>query len=153
MPTTVETVQFLRETDLFEKIPGTILARIASTMKSVQFTPGQRFITQGDSGDSLYLVVEGQVSIEVDGEAIARRGPGASLGEMSLLTGRPRSSSCVTVGDVLVLRLSREAFEEVMDERPELARGIIQTLAVRLDELSRAVARSRRAVTEPLVRM
>lgn len=151
MPNTVETVLFLRDTELFADIPGTILARVAGLMKSLDMPAGERFIEQGADGDSLYIVVEGQVAIEVNGRQIAERGPGASLGEMALLTGQPRSSTCVAAGEVKVLQLNREAFHEVMSERPELAQGIIQTLARRLDELSRKVARSRRAPTEPSI--
>ena len=85
---------------------GEILAR----MSRRRFDAEQYVCRQGDSGDSLYLVIDGLVEIwlEQDGERelIARLRAGDAVGEMSLLTGEPRAASVVAVVPTEILESS-----------------------------------------------
>lgn len=93
------------------------------------FGPREALVTRGEAGDSMFLVLEG--SVEVIGKAaagprvvLATMAAGDSFGEMSLVTGEPRSATVRAIGDVMVLEISKEHLSPLMEERPELAESI-----------------------------
>jgi AAA family ATP:ADP antiporter len=138
---TIEQVLFLRSVDLFRQIPSEDLAQVVQVTRAVRFAPGERFIQQGDVGDSLYLIIDGEVEVVVDGVGtVARRGTKDALGDMALLTDSLRTASCVAASDVLALKIEREDFQALMNEKPELAFGIIKVLVQRLEEASKVAA-------------
>ncbi len=141
MLSTIERVLFLRSVTLFARVPDEVLAWVAQTAHEVEFAPGERFIREGDPGDSLYIVIHGDVEIALEGKGrIATRGPKSVLGEMAILVSRPRTASCVAATPVYALQIARDDFLHLLAENPELALGIIGELVNRLDDLSRRVA-------------
>jgi CRP-like cAMP-binding protein len=97
----------------------------------------------GDSGDGCYLIEEGLLKVVVashsGGERIlAFLGPGAIVGEMSIIDGRPRSASVVAVRQAALKFLSRAAFEEFARNYPEVY--IVKLLASRLREANAVIA-------------
>lgn len=74
-----------------ELMPGSEQPRFAT------LTPGDTLTRQGDTGDDLYLVLDGVVRVDRDGEQLAEHGPGAILGERAYLEGGVRTSSLVAV--------------------------------------------------------
>jgi AAA family ATP:ADP antiporter len=138
---TIEQVLFLRSVDLFRQIPSEDLAQVVQVTHVVRFAPGERFIQQGDVGDSLYLIIDGEVDVVVEGVGtVAHRGAKDVIGDMALLTDSLRTASCVAASDVLALKIEREDFQALMNEKPELAFGIIKVLVQRLEEASKAAA-------------
>jgi AAA family ATP:ADP antiporter len=134
---TIEQVLFLRSVDLFGQIPSEDLAQVTQVTHAVRFAPGERFIHQGDVGDSLYLIIDGEVEVVVEGVGIvAHRGAKDVIGDMALLTDSLRTASCVATSDVLALKIEQEDFQALMHEKPELAFGIIKVLVQRLEEAS-----------------
>ena len=86
-------------------------------------------------GDGLHVLVDGAVAVDADGGArIAERGPGDVVGEMSLITQRPRMASLRAIGDVRTIWISRRAFEGMVHDRPNIAIGVMRVLADRLAE-------------------
>jgi CRP/FNR family transcriptional regulator, cyclic AMP receptor protein len=67
---------------------------------------------------------------------LARRGPGEVVGEMSVITGRPRMASLVAVGDVRILSIDQERFERILAERPEVSLAVMRQLCARLEQQS-----------------
>jgi CRP-like cAMP-binding protein len=130
----VERVLFLRGVSLFRDLSGEELVRVAAIAEEVVTQPGSWLVREGELGDALYLVVRGRLSIEKGTRPVAELGPRECVGELALLDAEPRSASARALGEVLALRLEREPFLELIDERPELARGILRILAQRLRE-------------------
>ena len=101
----------------------------------VDYGPGQAVVRQGEQGDTLYLVASGEVSVRVRVEGgekeVARLGRGGLLGEMSVLTGDPRSATVVSLGDAVLLRVDREAFQRILSAEPELAQKLAEVIARR----------------------
>lgn len=64
--------------------------------------------------------------------AVARRGPGDVVGEMSIITRRPRIASLVAQGDVRTLRIGHREFESMIRERPDVSLAVMRVLAERL---------------------
>jgi CRP-like cAMP-binding protein len=87
---------------------------------------------KGAVGDSMYIIVEGAVEARDGAQIFARMGEREVFGEMALLDGEPRTATIYTVRPTRLLRLDQEPFYELMDDRIEIARGVIHVLLQRL---------------------
>lgn len=157
-----ESARFLRERtealsriDLFASLTASEKELLAKSLKLERFAAGEPIIRQGDPGDSLYLIHAGQVGVvlkvDSDSSEIAALGPGSFFGEMSLITGQPRATTCIARTDVDCFVLRHSAFRSLLSDRPAMAEDISQVIASRQtalqaerDEIS-AEAKERRA--------
>lgn len=126
---TVERVIALRSVPLFAATPSEVLASIADRLRSIDLAPETPIFGQGDVGDALFIVVAGAVRIFTDGRTLNRMGEGDVFGEMAVLSAVPRVASATTIGATTLLRLDRADLDALIDERPELTRSLIRTLA------------------------
>lgn len=148
MISTVEKVLFLKSIDLFSQIPGEDLAQIAQITDEVHFEEGDVLFHEGDPGDTLYFVIEGQVKVSKGGREVARLGERQVFGEMAILDSEPRSASILSLSRLTLLRIARDDFNEILAEKAEIAQGVIKVLTRRLrDMLSQQDAAS--AAAEP----
>ena len=133
MLSTVEKVLFLKSVDLFSAIPGNDLARIATITEELHLEEGQQFIHQGETGDTLFLIIEGEARVHVRGVGdVATLGERQLVGEMSILDAEPRNADCFAKTELTALQLRKAEFDDIMSEKPEIARGIIKVLTARL---------------------
>lgn len=132
MISTVEKVLFLKTIDLFRQIPGEDLVRVAQIAEEVRFEAGERIITEGELGDSLYLLLAGRVSVEKKGKRVTELGERECVGEMAILDSEPRSATVGALGPVTALKIEREDFYDLMQEKADIAQGIIKVLTRRL---------------------
>ncbi|HUS42840.1 MAG TPA: cyclic nucleotide-binding domain-containing protein [Ilumatobacteraceae bacterium] len=96
---------------------------------------GSTIIEQGDIGGTVFILVEGSVSIERDDTVLALLDtPGALLGEMSTVLGRPASASVRAITDATLLEAHDGA--AFLREHPEVLLEVARTLAIRLDNLT-----------------
>ncbi len=105
------------ETALERQLSTTIM-RGGAKPKKRKIKQGDALVRQGESGDELFLLLDGVLRIEVDGKALAEVGPGAILGERAILEGGRRTSTMVAVTPCTVAvaagdQLDREALAEV----------------------------------------
>ena len=132
---TIERILFLKSADLFSQIPSEDLVPVARVAQEVHFKTGETFIHQGDVGDCLYLIVDGEADITLrDAGHIAKRHAKQSIGEMAIITRQPRTASCSALTDLTLLKIDYDDFWELLAEEPPLALGVIRTLGTRLDE-------------------
>ena len=113
-----------------------------------QFGRGETVIKEGAEGETFYVIAGGEVMVARGGVEVARLGRGAYLGEMSLLTGEPRSATVIAATDVTLLELGREAFGRHFAQHPERAKQLSEALATRRSQLS-AIANSASASSSP----
>jgi CRP-like cAMP-binding protein len=132
MLSTVEKVLFLKSIELFSQIPGEDLAQVALIATEETREANEEVMREGDSGDALYLVLEGQVRVHRGDKEIARLGERECFGEMAILDASPRSATVTAVTEITLLKIGREEFQEIMAEKPEIALGIIKVLSRRL---------------------
>jgi len=132
MITTVEKVLFLKSIDLFRGLAGEELATIAEIAEEQPFAAGEPVLAEGELGDALYLVVEGAVRVHRGEKQLAQLGVRDVFGEMAMLDPEPRSASVTVVKDAVLLKIGRDDFRDVLQERPEIGMGIIQVLSRRL---------------------
>ena len=136
----MERVLFLRNVPLFADLSPQDLRRIADIAHEQCFVEGEVVAGQGEAGDELHIVVDGEVRVLRRESAagpdveLARRSRGDVVGEMALITRKPRIASVVAAGNVRTLRVGRAAFEGVLRERPETAIAVIHILSARLAE-------------------
>jgi predicted acylesterase/phospholipase RssA/CRP-like cAMP-binding protein len=97
---------------------------------------GETLIKQGDEGADYFLLVNGRlrVFIENNGRVVFSTSiyPGEGIGEMSLITGEPRTATVRAKVDSRLIRFSSETFRKLMMRRPDAALGIVRTIVHRL---------------------
>jgi len=141
---TMERILFLRHVPIFSELPPTDLKQIAALAGEQIYDDGTVIAREGDPGNELLVIVEGEVGIVTAGREIARRGRGDYVGEMAVLDGEPRSASLIAQGSVRVLRIGGRELETIMRERPETSHAMLLVLARRLRELTRVTAAATR---------
>ena len=82
---------------LFAALPVATVEYLANQASERSFSPGDRIMSEGAAGDDFYLVVEGQVDVDVGGQVVKRLGPGDYFGEIALLYRTPRTASVTAV--------------------------------------------------------
>jgi CRP/FNR family transcriptional regulator, cyclic AMP receptor protein len=128
----VEKVLLLKSLALFTDTPENILADLAPLMKEIQYEPGIEIFKEGDIGDSMYIIEQGNIRIHKDDTTLAILKDKEVFGELSLLDAETRSASATTETDCVLYKIDQEPFYELLDERPEVARGFIKILCQRL---------------------
>lgn len=131
---TVERVALLRRVGLFAETPDRALAGVAQVVTEVEFPSGSTVMLEGAVEDWLYVVVDGQLEV-VRADRRVTVGAGEVVGELAVLDPMPRSATVRATTDCLLFRLDKAAFDEVLGERPEVARGVIRELVRRLREV------------------
>jgi CRP-like cAMP-binding protein len=116
----------------------------ASTTK-VELSADETLFLAGDAGDGCYRVEEGLLKVTMVSRAGSERilaflGPGAIVGELSIIDGLPRSASVVAVRDASLSFLSRAAFEDFAKKHPEIYKSLVTMIATRLRETDAVIA-------------
>ncbi len=131
-------LEALAEIDLFRELSMAELVAVYNELTAIEVSSGQPLIVEGDRGEDLFVLVDGQCEVSRAGKAIAVLGPGSHVGEMSLLNQRPRTATVKALEDCRLLRLERAAFHALMAREPGLACKFLwkfaQTLSLRLDD-------------------
>ena len=111
------------------------------------FADGEIIVRQGDDGDTMFVIQEGQIEVlkETDGEETRLRiaSEGEFMGEMAIFEREKRSATLRALGDVRVLTIDKRNFLRRVHEDPSLAFRIVQTMSGRIRELSDEIARLR----------
>jgi len=132
-----EAEDLLSRIDFVQALGSEARKMLAERARFLEYGPGQAVVRQGDPGDALYLVASGEVSVQVRTEPgasekeVARLGRGALFGEMSVLTGDPRTATVVALGDAALLAVDRDAFQRVLSREPELAQRLADVITQR----------------------
>jgi CRP-like cAMP-binding protein len=92
------------------------------------YTAGEVLVRQGQPGDSFLIIDSGRVAVRVGDSQVAVLRAGDYFGEMSLLTGQPRSATVVAMEDTRVMVIDRECFESVLKANPEIAEKLSEEL-------------------------
>jgi ATP/ADP translocase/HEAT repeat protein len=128
----IEKILFLKSAPIFSGLAGDELHRIAEIADEISFDEGAAVVQKNDPGDAMYLVMHGAVSIQLDGREVARLGPKECFGEMALLDNLPRSADAVAVVDTDLLRIDAESFDQLLEQKHAIVKGILRVLTGRL---------------------
>ena len=128
----MDVVFLLKSVPLFAGLSGEQLLPVADIVQRVDFEQGEVVFEQGQPGNHVYLVIEGEVEVLHDGERVAKLGAKECFGEMALLDSGARSASIRTLRDTRLWAIAREDFQDLLDLHPALAKGVIRVLTHRL---------------------
>ena len=122
--------ELLRNVSIFRDLDGGELARVAEVCREQTFNPGEYIFREGEAGNRLYLIVEGEVRIsrEVPGsgeEALAVLMPGALFGEMAVFDRSERSTDAISHGGTRVITITRSDFELLLDFNRDVAYKVL----------------------------
>jgi len=122
----------LERAPVFSSLPPEILATITAEGVERTFEPGDFVVREGDPGDELYVIVEGEARVQRKGSPLATFGPGEFVGEVAVFDGRPRSADVGAVSPVRAVVISRELVRGTVEREPRAAWAMLEVLAGRL---------------------
>lgn len=136
-----------RRADFLAGLPEDLTRALLAGSSIRHLKPGQVLFWAGDPGDGLYRVEDGILKVTVGAASGAERilailGPGAIVGDLAVLDGRPRSATVTALRDCSVRFVSRSAFESLSADHPEIYKHLIQVLAARLRDADMTLAAS-----------
>jgi small-conductance mechanosensitive channel/CRP-like cAMP-binding protein len=136
----------LKRVAIFETLTDEQRAQLARAARPQLFGEGEVIVRQGDAGSSMFVLVSGDAAVRLQpsNEEVARVPPGGFFGEMSLLTGAPRTASVVAIRDTEVLEITANAFREFVMADPGAVDKIALAVSSRQAELD-----ARRATGAP----
>jgi CRP/FNR family transcriptional regulator, cyclic AMP receptor protein len=130
---------------LLAGLPGHLAADLFVGAKPVRLAADEVLFLASDPGDGCYRVEDGLLKVTMVSRTGSERilaffGPGAILGELSMIDGLPRSASVVAVRGASLSFLSRAAFEAFAHKHPAVYQSLVKILATRLRETDTVVA-------------
>ncbi len=131
-------VDTLRNIPLFSKIEPSKLKLLAFTSERLEFQPGEQIFRQGERGDAAFIILEGEAEVFAETEEgpmrVARLGKNDIIGEIAILCDVPRTATVIAAGPLVTLRISKDAFFNLVTQFPEVAIGVMHELASRLHQ-------------------
>jgi CRP/FNR family cyclic AMP-dependent transcriptional regulator len=127
----------LIQSDLFSHLPATELSAAAHYFGIDNIAQDETLYEEGDIGNFMCIVHSGNIAMtkaNQNGQQVemVTLGRGRTLGEMAVLDGETRSATCKATEDTVLLTLSKEALDQMLEEHPRIGSNIIRTVAVSL---------------------
>jgi CRP-like cAMP-binding protein len=151
--------RYLHQLSLFDGLTPEQVGEVAEYLQLQHFSTGEAIYRKGMPGDALYLIEQGQVSIQTrtadaDVRILASLAPGEFFGESSLLAGEVQTADAFAMTDVVAWALTREDFEALLLRYPSLALNLSRMLSHRLHDTEQEIPAPRGAsapvrVSEP----
>lgn len=109
---------------LLREMPNARVKDLLQISSIREFPEGSTLIDQNATDRTVYLLLDGTVSVDVDNETVATLGVGHIVGEVALLSDSPRMASVTAIEDCLTLRFDAERFWSLLQQHPKLYRQI-----------------------------
>jgi CRP-like cAMP-binding protein len=125
-------LELLRRIPLFQHCTGKELAQIASIADELDLKEGTDLTKEGKPGREFFVIVEGTADVLVGGKRVNWVRDGDFLGEIALVTDRPRTATVKATTPVRVLVITSQNFRSLLEHFPEIQRKVLVSLAERL---------------------
>jgi CRP/FNR family transcriptional regulator, cyclic AMP receptor protein len=137
--------EVLARSGIFQGVDADAAESLAKEMEIIEIRKGEVVFSEGEPGDSLYIVLSGKLKVgrrAADGRQnlIAVMGPSDMVGELSLFDPGPRTATATAVLDTRLARLRKQALRPWLTNRPEIAEQLLRVLARRLRRTNDALA-------------
>ena len=134
--------RLLGRVDLFAGLSDEARREIAGAIRSRTFGDGESIVRQGEPGESMFIIASGRavVALEPDRREVATIEGGGYFGEMSLLTGEPRTATVIARGDTVVLEIGADLFRHLGMTSPQAIEQVGVAAAARRVELEKVRA-------------
>jgi CRP-like cAMP-binding protein len=137
-----EDVDALRAIPLFAKVESSKLKLLAFTSERLSFNADQELFHQGDPGDALYIILDGEAEVLVDTPGgpihVATVGRHGFFGDIAILCDVPRTATVKATQPLTTLRISKDLFFQLVTQFPQISIEIMRELAHRLERTTRA---------------
>ena len=130
---------YLHQVPLFNSINYDQLYQLSVLIKVMNFPTNEKIITQGDSGDSLYIITSGEVEILIDDKRVNTLDDGDYFGEISIMADIKRTATVRAISDCTTLKLSTKEFKELIYDNPKISFDVMKEITNRLIENSKIV--------------
>jgi len=147
-PDREEIIDRLNRVDILAPLTSEARSEIAAAARVHVYSAGETIIRHGTAGDSMFIVHQGNVSIRVEENEVARLKSGDFFGEMALLTGETRAADVIASADVVAIEIAKDALQPVLQNHPELAAAISSKVMERRGTLDAARAESAEEVEQ-----
>jgi hypothetical protein len=117
-------VEMLRDLPWLSLLHDEVFEKVVAAFECQKFPEGTILLKEEAPGNGIFVIVEGKVRIEIRGIGMNELGPGSLIGEMSLLTGYPRTASSVAVTPVKVLWIKSSILKSIMKKSTVLENGL-----------------------------
>lgn len=148
-------VQALRQVPMFRDIDKGRLKLLAFTSDRVRFSAGQYVFKRGDASDAAYVILDGEAHILLDTPTgplkLTEFHAHDIMGEMGVLAEIPRSASIRAATDLMVLRIDKQVFLELLEQFPQISIAIMRELAHRLERTTSRLAEAAQYDTPHLI--
>jgi anion transporter len=146
----VDIGETIRNVPIFSGLSREDIAKVLGKLEEITVPAGSTVVAQGDQGDAFYIIQSGTVQVVLASaagrsETIAVLGPQDSFGEMALFTGEPRSATIIAVKEATLWKLSREAWDELIEKHPTWLLQFCATLSKRLSHADQQYSAGRDA--------
>ena len=146
--------RWLGGVDLFAPLAPEERQRLAEGARTLLYAPGETILRAGAEGGSMFVVLRGRVEIRVVREGrrvrVGEVGTGEVIGEMSLLTGEPRSADVRAVGEVELVEVRRAEMKDLLAQNAALAEAFAAEASLRLAQRADALAEDEAAPEGPM---
>jgi CRP-like cAMP-binding protein len=124
----------LAQVPLFSGVKPKELQKLGRRMTERSFNEGDEITTEGKSGIGFFVIEDGEASVSVGGKIVRTLGPGEHFGEVALIDSGPRSATIIANTDLRCRGMSAWEFRPFVEEHPEVAWSLLETLVGRLRE-------------------
>ena len=131
----IEKVLFLQNVELLSQLSPEQLSRIALITRETEMPRGKVIFREKERSDSLYVIVEGKVALESNGERILVAGEREAIGTWALLDDEPMLLTATVTEDARLLEIPREDFYDLLAYHSEVMQNIFHALVRRIRKL------------------
>lgn len=133
-------IQLLRGIPLFANAPEPFLERLAGEFFERTYRAGEAIAEEGESGKTFVVIESGDATVSVHGREVGRLGAGQAFGEMALIDKSARSATVRAETDAHCFLLPVWSFRPIVEEHPEMAWALLETLAQRIRDVESRLA-------------
>ena len=120
---------------IFAPLSEDELEQLAAASKGRTYAPGEAIVRKGQEGTSMFVIIRGSVRVQIPEstyqKTLGKLGEDDFFGEMSLLTGEPRSASVVAEEETEVLKIEKDAMKAIFENNPTLVQSICELIEER----------------------
>ncbi len=129
----------LGRVSLFSGVKPRDLKRLGRRMQERNFSEGETITVEGERGLGFFVIEDGNATVSRDGKVLRSLGPGDFFGEVALIDSGPRSATVIASTDLKCRGMTAWEFKPFVEEHPDVAWALLQTLVGRLREAESAL--------------
>lgn len=135
-------ISCLKKTEIFKDLSVEELEKLSSRLKLRVYPPNTTIVREGTPGDSMFIIKSGRVDVKKKEASlgidltVATLSAGSVFGEMALLTGKPRTATCVASEETEVFVLDKKDFEDLLKTYPSISIALNRIVAERMEAMS-----------------